>query len=88
MLEYADANAKLVQTTNPMMEQFLGKTGHLMDYTEWMLEQVKLKPQVGESAYFDMLQTYMYTSTIQDIEENGDLIIIKTNNSTYTFEKL
>lgn len=31
MLEYSDANAKMVGTTNSMMEQFLGKTGHLMD---------------------------------------------------------
>lgn len=88
MLEYSDANARLIETTNPLMEQFLGKTGHLMDYTEWVLEQVKLRPQVGGSAYFDMLTTYMYTSQIQDIEETEDKVILKTRNSVYTFEKI
>lgn len=87
-MEYTDANAALVGTTNPIMEQFLGKTGHLMAYTPWVTKQEKQKLVEDDSAYFDMLDVYMYTSTIQSIEDKDNLIILHTRNSVYTFKKL
>lgn len=87
-MKYADANTKLVGTTNPAMEQFLGKTGHLMAYIPWVTKGVKEEIVEGDSAYFDMLTVYMYTSTIKSIEHKDNLVILHTRNSIYTFEKL
>ena len=87
-MEYSDANARLVATTNPIMEKFTGNTGHLMAYVPWVTKREVKDVVEDDSAYFDMLDSCLYTSTIQKIEDDGKYISLHTMNSVYKFERI
>ena len=87
-MKYSDADAKLIATTNPSMEKFVGETGHLMAYVPWVTKQEKQEVVKNDSAYFDMLTTFLYTSTIQKIEDDSKYLTLYTMNSIYKFERL
>lgn len=81
-------NAKLISSTNPIMEKFIDKRGMLVDYSSYVLESELKEIQIGGSAYFEMYSQYMYTSEIKNIDIHKNIIVITTNNSVYTFERI
>jgi hypothetical protein len=63
--------------------KYLNSTNHKFDYMIGEVGSLKLKE--GYSAEFANLKVWLVTSIIESVDIEGDIITLKTLNSTYTF---
>jgi nitrogenase molybdenum-iron protein alpha/beta subunit len=72
-----DSHYKLIDTSNDDMKKYIGKIGYLQ----------KRGNNKKFYIYFDMLQYWLATSLVKEINIEEDLMVVQTLNSVYTFKK-
>ena len=72
--EFEETMATLVSTTNTQLKRHEGLKGIL-------------NMRVNGSAYIENPFEYLYTSTVQEIDIEKDIITMRTMNSIYVFKK-